>query len=159
MKILIVVLVMFCSGFVGYIVKSKYLSQLNLIKDMLDFLSLYKANLSFYHENLHEIILKYNINQKNKDTKNTLFQLNNGIFVPNYNIFSKIYNSDIVNLSKDYFSSLGSVDLFNENEKLDKFQKVLEVAYENTKVDLKQKGELWFKICLAVGAVIAIIIW
>lgn len=159
MKILIVVLVMFGSGFVGYIVKSKYLSQLNLIKDMLDFLSLYKSNLSFYHENLHEIILKYNINQKNKNAKNTLFQLNNGIFVPNYSIFSKIYNSDIANLSKDYFFSLGSVDLLNENEKLDKFQKVLEVAYENTKVDLKQKGELWFKICLAIGAVIAIIIW
>jgi len=99
--------------------------------------------------------------QNNKNAKINIFKTNSAnICEFNINLIkNSLYNIQEIEVIERYFLQIGTGNYEyekNKNKQLLEFLNKLKVAVDS---DIKTKGELKFKILLAVGAVIAILLW
>ena len=161
MKYILLIIVLFLCGLIGYILKEKYRQQKEFLEFMRSFVEYLHLNISIYKNNISEIINGYIINQKNKSAKyNKLFQ--NKAHKPVFNmeiIDYYIYNKDVGLVIKSFLIELGSGDGEFECKKIELFKSQLEDYISITNNELKTKGELAFKLWLAIGLIVDIILW
>lgn len=161
MKLFVFVLIIFIFGVIGYEIKKKYIEQKNCLiffKELFEYIHL---NISIYKNNVVEIINNYLIMQKNKNAKYiNIFPKNNKIIEINQkNLNNIIFDNDLTNIIKTYFDNLGKTNIDGECEKLKAILDVINGYILKTNTDIKSKGDLYFKIILAIGIVIVIILW
>ena len=60
---------------------------------------------------------------------------------------------------KKYFSVQGNNEYEYEILKINELLEILKREVNTTKDDLKQKGDLYFKLILAAGVVLSILMW
>ena len=158
MKITLVLSIMICSFLIGYNYKNDIKKELELYKYLKLFIDNLKANINLFKSNIIEIIDNF-LKNKNADF-NKIFEKKQQIYeISSIQLKKILKNEQECLFITNYFSSLGANEYNFEINKTEGFEKYLEskiVEYENT---LKNKGELFFKIALSVGAVIAILIW
>lgn len=161
MKYIILFLILIICGLVGLSVKNKYKRQ----KEMLEFLSMFLdylyLNISLYKNNINEIINNYKIQQKNKNAKFVKLFQNFNIFQPVNEDFLKlhIYNEECFAAIKLFFDTLGTGTKEDECEKIKQLNLGLKSYILKTNDDIKNKGDLSFKIILAIGVMIDIVLW
>ena len=156
MKIVLCVLVLLVFSVVAYLYKKHYENQSETIKEIIDYIEFYDNNISLNKENLIEINNKFNIMQKNKNAKHLTFSLKNNMLCVN-----NIKNLQIIDNEKinNYFNSMGVSEYIFEKEKNKAELEYLYVLHKISKDEIKTKGELGLKIIMAIGAIIAILIW
>lgn len=161
MKYIILFLILVICGLVGLCVKNKYKKQ----KEMLEFLSLFMdylyLNISLYKNNINEIINNYKIQQKNKNAKLIkLFQNSNNLQQINEDFLKLyVYNEECFVAIQLFFNALGTSTKEDECEKIKQLNLGLKSYILKTNDDIKNKGDLSFKIILAIGVMIAIVLW
>ena len=161
MKLILVILIMFCSGYIGIYVKDKYKRQFEfylLLKEYINFLD---ANISLFKENIIEININFKIMQKNKNANNRYINLNNQdtMVFDLKKLQNTVLNKDDYVIIKTYLEKLGEGDYLIEKEKITQLTKFIDKNIINSKDLIKSKGDLCFKLSLALGAVISILIW
>lgn len=161
MKLIIFGLIIISFGALGYQLKLKYKKQKETLLELKSFLEFMHLNISIYKNNIDEIIKMYLIQQNNKNAKYINNFLKNNILGENNtkNIENNLYNENIKLAINTYFSNLGKSDLKGECDKCNSLLGQLECWIKETENDLKTKGELFFKIMLAIGVVVVIILW
>ena len=161
MKNLVIVFVVLCFSCIGYLFKQKYKNQKIFLEEIKDFLEYFKANMSVLDSNVIEIINSYKIIQNNKNAKCfNLFQNNENLVEFSANTLEKhIYNEKIIQILKNYFEDFGSKTHDFELEKLNNILGFLGDEIQKTEEEIKSKGDIWFKILIAVGLVFAIVLW
>lgn len=145
----------------GYFYKYKLKVEnafLEFLKEFNDFLI---SNISLFKNNVTSIIDNFIIMQKNKNAKFCeIFEKNNNIYTFNEKIVSKyVKNAADMEFIKVFLNKLGSNDYEFEKQKIEKFGLFLEGKIKAKKEEIKVKADLNFKLLLAIGAVICIIIW
>ncbi len=161
MKYILIVSIVIIFGYIGFKQKQKIINQKKLVENIIEYITFYNSNLSVFKTNLFEINSKYIIMQNNKNANNTSFILKNGnLYQYNYEFLKKsLLNLTELNLICTYFNEVGKFDYDTEKAKSNEILKVLSGAKQRLQNEIKSKGDLYFKLLLAIGAVIAIIIW
>lgn len=161
MKLVIIVCIIILSGVVGYWIKLKYKNQKDFLVFIKNFLEFALIGVDIYKNNLQEIINNYKFQQKNKNAKYVKFfqktanlQPFNVNFVDEY-IFDGVYLVEI----KNFFNCFGKMDKESESEKIKKQITSLESMIRISEKLEKEKGDLYFKISLAIGVILGVIIW
>ena len=161
MKIVLIVSVIITSGLIGIKIKNKYKDEYLFFKFLKEFHQYIVSNITLFKNNIVEIIDNYIIMHKNKNAKYmNLFLKNSNIYVFNEEIFKKyIKNEEDSFVILEYLNNLGKGEYLFEKEKINNFSVYLDKKIEDSSFELKNKGELYFKLLLAIGAIVAIIIW
>lgn len=161
MKIIILLGIIFIFGLIGYSYKLKLKYEYAFFNYIKEFNNFYQSNITLFKNNIVEIINKFIIMQKNKSADyNKLFIKNNNIYSINKEILSKyIIKENDFDMMFDYLNSLGVCEYSYEVDKINKFNNYISAKINNLKEDIKTKGDLYFKLLLAIGAVIAILLW
>lgn len=161
MKLIILAGVIITFASIGFQVKNKYVKQKEFLIFLESFLNYLYINISIYKNNLDEIINNYLIQQNIKNAKYIKFILKND----NLKRFDEkllndyIYNEELKNQINIYFNGLGKGTIQSECENSKYILACVKSNIEKTNEDIKQKGDLYFKIWLAIGVVVDIILW
>lgn len=161
MKSLLVVLIIIAFGVIGYKQKEKLINQKKLIDKIKEYVLFYDSNLSVFKNDLTMINSSYINMQNNKSANNVLFILkNDNLYQYNYELLKiKLKNCNELELITSFFRTIGSLEYKDEKTKNSEMINVLKNASMRFDNDIRTKGDLYFKILLAVGAVIGILIW
>ena len=161
MKKFILVFIVFCFSYIGYLVKQKFKTQRKFLEQLKDFLEYFKSNVTVLKNDVVEIIHSYKMIQKNKNAKDfDLFQNNENLFKFSAKTLKKnIFNENTVIVIENYFNDFGSKPHEFEMEKLDNILKFIDCSIQKTDEEIKSKGDIWFKILIAFGLVFAIVLW
>ena len=136
--------------------KNHYDYKLVIVQEILAYIEFYDNNISLFKENLIEINNRYIIMQKNKNAKQYYF-IENYLIKHNKNI--EIFNENDNRIVNDYLSGIGKNEYEFEKEKNKNILNFLNKLQEKIKEEVKTKGELGAKIIVAIGAVLAILVW
>ena len=161
MRIFILVFIAIIFGIVGYEIKRKYIEQKNMIQFMKSFVEFLHINISVYKNDIQEIINNYIIQQNNKNAKYVnVFQKNNNFSAINVKILEKyILKEDLKYIIISYFQNLGMADIDCECEKSKKLLMKLDGFLTEANDDIKLKGDLYFKLTLAIGVAFIVVLW
>ena len=156
---LILILILFCA--IGYLFKEKYKKQKLILEHIDDFLMFYKSKIVISKNNIVEIINEYKIMQNNKNANlQNIFQNNNNLFNFNENLAKRyIFDEKLLKIIVDYFENIGAGNQNFEIEKINSFSKIIKEYLNKTSQEIKTKGEISFKISIALGLVVLIILW
>ncbi len=161
MKIIAVVVIMLVGGYIALCYKNKLKQEYLLLNYIKGFFEFYVANIELFKENVDYIINNYIIMQKNKIANyNNLFLKNSNIYQINEEFINKtINNSNLKFAIINQLKQIGKNDFKYEKEKskamINFLSKEVDTAYEN----YNKKGGLYFKIIIAIAAVVSILIW
>lgn len=161
MKIFLLSLVLLMFGYIGFEIKRKFIKQKDFLLFIESFLNYLYLNISIYKNNLDEIINNYLIQQNNKNAKFVSFLLKNNNLKRFDEKFHEtlIYKEEIKYQLNAYFSNLGKSSVESECENTKGMISFVKNEIAKTNDDIKQKGDLYFKIWLAIGVVVDIILW
>lgn len=161
MKLLICLVVFLLSSSAGLMYKQKLKNELDLLLYIQNFEKFLSGNISLFKIDVVEIIESYKNTQKEKTAKfSNLFVKNASVYAINEEILNK-YISD-KNKSKTIFNflqSLGKSEYEFEIEKNKNFEKYMATAIEESQKKFTNSGNLYFKLSMALGAVLCILIW
>ena len=146
---------------IGYLFKNKLKEEYLFLKYLEEFNEFYYSNLVLYKNNSVKIINNYIIMHKNKNANYVkLFLKNNNIISYNEEILKfYIFDNHVIEIIKRYLNDIGKNEYNYESEKCKNFSSFLKTAIDKSEENYKNRGGLTFKILLAIGAVVAIIIW
>lgn len=161
MRYFLLIFIFIICALIGYQIKNKFRQQLIVLRILDEFINYLYLNISIYKINLTEIINNYLIQQNNINAKLCEIFKKNAILsrFDIENINKQIYDPDIKISVNDFILNLGKNELINECEKIKSFKLLLKEYINKTNQELKEKGDLYFKICLAIGLVIVILLW
>ena len=161
MKILMEVCVIFLFGYVGFQYKKSFKEKEKCLVCLLDYVRFLDSNISLFKNNIIEIINNYKIMHKNKNANYINFVKNNDSKIKiNEDILNnKIKNNEIVYYIVNALNNLGMGEYEQEKEKLKKIELFLENEINKANKESHEKGELYFKIFLAIGTVVGICLW
>ena len=161
MKIIIIITIILLFGVIGYYQKQRYKKQKEMLLYIKEFVEFYQINVDLYNNNLVEIINKYIIMQNNKNAYfNNIFTKYDNIYIFNTKtIDDYIIYKNIRHELESLFNDIGKRDKNNEIKMLSQAKESIDKAIQDNDSDEKIKGDLYFKIWLAVGIVIAILVW
>ena len=161
MKLIIIILVIVIFGLIGNLIKQRYENECLFLRYIEDFVNYYYSNIALFKNNTVEIINNYIIMQENKNANyNNLFLKNGNLYSINDKILSKyiLFSEDVL-IIKQFLTAVGNNEYEYEIEKIKVFLNFLKRKKEESLLNLKNKGVLYFKIMLSIGAVLAILIW
>ncbi len=161
MKILICLIVLILCAGVGYALKWKAKKEQDFLEYLKDFTNYFLANISLFKNNVVAIIDNYNITQKNKNAKfSEIFEKTSNFYqIESKNVARYISDEANKNVICEFLKNVGSNEYDYERKKAEDFMKFLDEKIQYTKSEKIKKSDLNFKLFLAVGAVICIIIW
>lgn len=161
MKILLCVLIFCTSGLVGYLYKKRLQTNFDFLEYLLSYLNFLSSNITLFKNNVVEITKNFMQLENDKNKKyGQLFVTENGILKTDEKVL-KSYISDEASLAviKNFLVDIGKNDYEFEKEKIKNFELYLKSEREKAKQNFEKKGGLYFKLSLALGALICIIIW
>lgn len=161
MKLIIIILVIVIFGLIGNLIKQRYENECWFLRYIEDFVNYYYSNIALFKNNTVEIINNYIIMQENKNANyNNLFLKNGNLYSINDKILSKyiLFSGDVL-IIKQFLAAVGNNEYEYEIEKIKVFLNFLKRKKEESSLNFKNKGVLYFKIVLSIGAVLAILIW
>lgn len=160
MKIFSVVIIVGMCGVVGYNYKSSITKKLELLKLLRKYTEFVESNLTLFKTDLLKINNKFIIMQKNKNAECLQNILNNTTLKSNNTYFYKVIkDKDVCEIIISFMSELGKGEYDFEIEKINRFLLFLNKQITKCEDDVKNKGDLFFKLSLAVGAVLGVCIW
>lgn len=161
MKLILISSMIFIFGVIGYLYKNRFIKQLATLKTLKNYLLYFKDNLVLFKNNIEEINFNYIITHKNKNAKDCLIKLNNrNKYAINLKILqNNIFNNELFLTIEKYFAVQGGSEYVYEEKRLEEFLKTIEREIKHTEEDVKMKGDLFFKLMLAIGAVVSILLW
>lgn len=161
MRVYIYFLIILIFGLIGYEIKRKYIEQKNTLLFFKSFIEYLKLNITLYKSNIDEIINNYKIMQNNKNAKYVNLFLKNSNLNANIvkNINKCIIEKDVKYLIETYFFNLGKENIDGENKKAETILKSINDSLLRINKEIKTKGDLYFKLMLALGIVVVILLW
>lgn len=161
MRVYVYFFIIIIFGLIGYEIKRKYIEQKNILLFFKSLIEYLKLNITLYKSNVDEIINNYKIMQNNKNAKYVNLFLKNNNF--NANIIKNSNNcfndKDTKNLIETYFFNLGKEDIVGENKKAEVILKSINDSLAKINKEIKTKGDLYFKLMLALGVVMVVFLW
>lgn len=160
MKILIIFCVV-CCGIIGFIVKNRFVMQVKFLMWYKTFLENLLLNISIYKNNLTQIINNYLIMQNNKNAKFVnFFQKKDNLQAFNTKILDDYVLPEEWRMQISAFvNELGKADVLIECEKIKGNINFISQCIQDSEKDVKEKGDLYFKIWLAIGIILGVILW
>ncbi len=161
MKLIVCILIILIFGLIGYLYKKRLNEQYLILKFISNFHNYYMTNINLFKNDIVQIINNYKITQINKNAKYIqIFENNSNIIQINEKILNLyIYDKDVFAIVKEYFANIGKTEYSIECEKNTGFDKYLNLKIQESLNNVQTKGVLYFKLLLAIGSIIAIIIW
>ena len=98
-------------------------------------------------------------NNKNANLQN-IFQNNDNLYKFNENFAKRyIFDENLIKLITAYFENIGSGNQEFELEKVNGVLEIIKEQLEKTTKEIQTKGEVGFKLFIAIGLVVLILLW
>lgn len=161
MKLFLEILVVILFGLVGFSVKYKYIAQKEFLLFIKNFIEFLEINISICKDNINEIINSYLIQQNNKNAKFVNFFRKNDILsqFDEKIIQDQVYDVNLKNYLIAYFLNIGKSNQETEIQNAKHILRLIESGIDKTNEEIKTKGDLYFKIWLAIGIAAGVVIW
>ena len=161
MKIILIICVMCASGYVGFMLRQKLKIEHKMASFLLDFEKFYNSNMTLFKNDVVAIIDGFVASRNKKNGENfEIFEKTNNIYNFNTALLEKCFKSKTaVAVSSEYLNSLGKNEYEFEKEKNKNFEEFISKVCDESLKSYEKKGSMIFKLCLAIGAVLSIIIW
>jgi len=163
MKILLCVVILCGSSYIGFGLTKGYRRRVRLYDDLLLFCGNVKSQISYFQLKLYDVIEK----SKQNGGKDFLYICNTAQTSLKHNDFPIIKNKDLHQLFFlaeneaavicEFFSVLGSSDCKNQTEQISGFEKIFDGLSASAKADSKTKGNLYGKLGVFLGLFVAIL--
>lgn len=161
MKILLCIIIfVICSG-AGYIYKLRLKIKQQFLEYLLEFENYLSCNMTLFKNDVIEIINKFLESKKDKCEKfNLVFVQSNGVYLFDKKILLKyLKDENQVAMIDRFLKELGKNEYEFEKEKNKNFEDYIKTEIVDAKNVCDKQGSLYFKLSLALGAVLCIIIW
>lgn len=149
MKILMLILIVFCFIYIGYSINRHYKVKNDFLKNFLDFICVYENEIQFNKNNLINIIKSHSFG---KYFDNFL----NDYITSKTSIPSFILDNEKIEI-ETFLNSLGKKDIDGEIKNLKMYKMKFEIIYQKSCEDLK-KGKLSLKLSFVLGLLLAILL-
>ena len=154
-SIIVVGIIMLISTYIGIYFRAYYRERNAFFVDILGLAKHINEKIKSTHDLIPKIIEKYEPNSK------TLSSIWNNLGYKNFDystVFDNKYTKDERKILINYFMKLGKSDFETEIKKSDEFISKLNSICDKTKSDVKEKGELIFKLAIMAGLAVSILI-
>lgn len=164
MKLILCAVIVFCSGYIGLIIKSHYNKKLCFYTEICAFFQYLKVKSAFFKDTLSENISNFVI-QNNPSNKVFFTDLDNLIKQTKLNrdSFNNIININLTDPEKqelyNMIFSLTGADIISFNNLVDGYVMQLKTKIENCQTQKKQKGDLSSKLAVCIGLLVCILIY
>lgn len=161
MKILLCIIIFSVCGGAGYFYKRGLKNNQLFLEYLLEFENFCDSNMTLFKNNVVEIIEKFLETKKEKFAKfNLVFIKKDGVFSFDKQVLQKqLKDENSVTMAERFLKDLGTNEYEFEKEKNKNFENFLKAEIEKAKKICDEKGSLYFKLSLALGAVLCIIVW
>lgn len=144
-KIVLIILIIIFTSLIGYFIKFHYINNLNFYIDCKNFIENYINEISFQKSRYQDIVSKMKFSEA--FTKFILHDI-----CPYY-----ISNGDKIELIS-FKESIGKFDIDGEISNSKNYLLKFNNKIQKGKEDIKCRGELYFKLSIVIGLIIAIIL-
>lgn len=163
MKYLVIVFIVLLSGGVGKIISDKYKNRVKCYKNLIKFADFLKLNIYSLNENIVEIIDKFIL--INEEFKSDFEEIKEMIIKNNLSsqklkllsIFKELNDAEMLDVF-NFFNLLGKNNFDLQISLIENYLHIFNLKLGECEVDMKQKGNISYKISLCVGVMISIII-
>lgn len=164
MKIVLCVIIVFCSGFIGISVSSDYAKKLYFYKEFNAFLQFLKAKIAFSKDILSNCIIKFLNTEK---LKNKQFFIDLKLLYEQTNLNNETFNNIVAAPLSDIekaeifniVQELGTSDVLGQIELINNGLCILDKRIEELLIQKKTKGDIFAKLGICVGLLISILIY
>lgn len=162
MKYLLLGVIVFICGYIGYGLSKFYISRLKLFTSLINFTEKLDTDINFGKSKLLKIIEDFKCNSK--DLKKILEGYTvclNEVRPCTETVFKevKILKDDEKHIILNFFSELGKLDVYNQTKQIEnskmKFKEILNLCTE----EKKKYGNLYLKLGIILGLLIALILF
>lgn len=157
-SIVIAGVIMLTASYIGIYFKSYYKKRNELFCELLSFAKYINQRIKVTHDLIPDVIASFSSNSK--ALTNIIKEL--GVFNDKTCDLSTVFDSKFIKSEKDllinYFDKLGKNDFDTEIKLSDVFIGELTKIQAITETEVKNKGELIFKLCIMGGILISILI-
>ena len=162
MKYLLLGVIVFICGYIGYGLSKFYISRLKLFTSLINFTEKLDTDINFGKSKLLKIIEDFKCNSK--DLKKILEGYTvclNESRPCTETVFKevKILKDDEKHIILNFFSELGKLDVYNQTKQIEnskmKFKEILNLCTE----EKKKYGNLYLKLGIILGLLIALILF
>lgn len=156
MKLILCLILIFCFLYIGLQYVQLYRNRVNYMKDFREFLKTSKIKINYNNQSVPDLINDYNFSSKY--LKIDLFNYLNFLKDKNQYCLSKFLEKDDSDLIDNFLKDIGRKDKIDTLKFIDKY--ILEVENRYTKLveDEKKNSKLSFKLFLAFGITICILL-
>ncbi len=162
MKVILCIGVIIVCAYIGYSISKTYIMRKKFFFCLSSFLSQVRREINFSSRKLEEFLCNCDANSKEF---NMLVSNYKKLLLLGESINEKTLFADILILSQqekdcilDFFKSLGKLDVYNQVNTIDNFNKVIQDYYTAAMEESKKYSTLYIKLGIIVGAFIALII-
>lgn len=161
MKIFLLLIIMTFFAGLGYLFKARQKREIAFYDFLFDFAEFCKSNISLFQNNLVNIIDNYIIMHKNKNANfDKIFAKKAYIYqISKENIEKLIQNKKDSETVFSFLTGLGGSDYEFERKRIDEFLDFIKTKREKEFEVLLKNADLKFKLFLAIGAVVCIVVW
>lgn len=162
MKVILCIGVIAICAYIGYSISKTYIVRKKFFFCFSSFLNQVRREINFNSRKLEELLCSCNINSKEFN----IMVLNyRKLLLAGESINEKTLFDDTLILSQqekdcilDFFKSLGKLDVYNQVNTIDNFNKIVQDYYTTAKEESSKYSTLYIKLGIIVGAFIALII-
>ena len=154
-SIIIVGIIMLISTYIGIYFRAFYRERNALFTDILQLAKYLNEKIKTTHDFIPKILDKFAPSSKTLSSIWNNLQFNN---IDYSMVFDTKYTKKEQKLLINYFMELGKSDFETEIKKSDEFISKLNSICDKTKSDVKEKGELIFKLAIMAGLAVSILI-
>ena len=161
MKIIVSLFIMLFFGGIGYYFKLRQKREVEFFNYLYDYANFCKSNISLFKNNMVNITENYIITQKNKNANyNNIFEKSGLIYQISRNSVEKyIEDKKECEIVYNFLNGIGGNDYEFERKRIDYFLNYVNDKKNNDFEKRLKDADLKFKIFLAIGAVVCIVIW
>lgn len=160
MKIILCLFILIFFGCIGYGFKYKRKRENDFYNYLSEYASVCKSNISLFKNDIVNITDNYIITQKNKNANyNKIFVKSGNVYQISMDFINKyVTDKKDTEIIYNFLNQLGTNDYEFEKKRIQEFLDYLNGKSKNFE-NLMKSADLKFKVMLAVGAVVCIVIW
>ena len=163
MTIILVIIIIFCFGLIGYKLSTFYINRKKFFSSMQVLMSNLELDVSFSQDKLKNLIKKNSENVSSKELNvlcENVFGLLDKKQKIDYEIFNeiKILKKEEKDIIFSFFSSLGRFDASSQSKEIKMYQNKIDELYDVSNDECKKYASLFIKLGIIFGILVCLLI-
>ncbi len=163
MKYILLGVIVFICGYIGYGLSKYYIVRLKFFNDLLNFAEKFETEINFSKTKLLNVIDNFKSSSKEFVSVLTNYKtfLNNGNLISDTLLFEKIkiLKDDEKHNVYMFFNELGKLDVYNQTKQIQNYKQKFNDIIKSCSEDKKKYGSLYMKLGIITGLLFSLLLF